>query len=391
MNKILLPTVAFVTAALVLATEVEAEQSSVVERSIAERIAARTFPSVFQAWSPADNLPDEDPVAVTARHDLMWHGAGWYGLEWDRKPSGLGERLTRASIEKACKRRRALLRLNPNIILLTEIRYRDAWRHFLPEDHKWWMRDEEGNRVRGWAEGGFLRLDFANPEFRAHVARRAKAVVASGAVDGVMLDWWRDDDHRLALAKAVREAIGKKYLIIANANDRIAPRTAPYINGYFMECTRSRAPADWRRIASTLKWAEKNLQPPRTNCVETWYHKSRNDLHLMRAVTTLTLTHSNGYCLFSDPNPLPSPDHRHNWYRFWDKSLGKPTGKGRQQPDGTVTRQFQKGTVIYNPMGNETVTVTFSDLRTSRATGESAKTHVLNSADGDIYLKVKSN
>ena len=158
-----------------------------------------------------------------------------------------------------------------------------------------------------------------------------------------------------------------------------------------MECTRSDSPADWLRIASTLKWAEQKLRPPRVNCVETWYHNSRVDLHLMRATTTLVLTHSNGYCLFSDPNPLPSPDHRHNWYRFWDKTLGKPTGKGRQQPDESFARQFQEGTVIYNPMGSETVTVTFSDLRVSRATGESAKTHTLNSADGDIYLKARSN
>jgi len=43
---------------------------------------------------------------------------------------------------------------------------------------------------------------------------------------------------------------------------------------------------------------------------------------LMRAVTTLTLTHGNGCCLFSDPNPLPTRDHLHNWHAFWNKSLG---------------------------------------------------------------------
>lgn len=50
----------------------------------------------------------------------------------------------------------------------------------------------------------------------------------------------------------------------------------------------------------------------------------RNDFALMRMVTTLSLVFSNGYTLFSDPNSLPTPDHAHDWYPFWDKSLGKP-------------------------------------------------------------------
>jgi len=37
----------------------------------------------------------------------------------------------------------------------------------------------------------------------------------------------------------------EKALIIANANDRTTPQTAPYINGYFMECYRSRTAKDW--------------------------------------------------------------------------------------------------------------------------------------------------
>ena len=286
--------------------------------------------------------------------------------------------------------RQRLLELNPNIILIAEIRYRDAGRGFLPTDHEWWMRDNKGNLVSGWAEGRFIRLDFSNPKFREHIVRRAKAVVESGVVDGVMLDWWSDDEHRLALVKAVRKAIGEKYLIIANANDRTTPRTAPYINGYFMECYKSRTADDWKRIAATLEWAEKNLRPPRVNCVETWYHKSRMDLNLMRAVTTLSLTHSNGYCLFSDPNPLPSGDHLHNWYPFWDKSLGKAISKGRSGSDGTISREFENGTVVYNPMGNKTVTVVFTETQTSVAGGKSLKKHVLKSPDGDIFLRLKA-
>jgi hypothetical protein len=110
----------------------------------------------------------------------------------------------------------------------------------------------------------------------------------------------------------------------------------------------------------------------------------------MRATTALSLTCSNGYCLFSDPNPLPTGDHRHNWYPFWDSNLGKPASPGVTMPDGTIRREFENGTVIYNPMGNETVTIAFDKARTSAAGGKTLKSHELKGPDGDIYLKRKA-
>lgn len=209
-----------------------------------------------------------------------------------------------------------MLRCNPNLVLIAEIRYRDAHRSYLPDGHAWWRRDSRGKIVAGWAEGGYLQLDFGQAAFREQVALQAQAAVASGVVDGIMLDWWQDDEDRLALIKAIRARIGDGALIVANANDRRTPKTAPFINGYFMECYRSKTAEDWSRIADTLAWAEIHLRPPRVNCVETWFHTSRADENLMRCVTTLSLTQSDGYCLFSDPNPLPTPDHLHTWYPF---------------------------------------------------------------------------
>jgi hypothetical protein len=56
------------------------------------------------------------------------------------------------------------------------------------------------------------------------------------------------------------------------------------------------------------------------------------------------LVFSNGYALFSDPNSLPTPDHLHDWYPFWDKSLGKPAGPhanlNRPNLNGAYTRQW---------------------------------------------------
>jgi hypothetical protein len=355
-------------------------------QAVAQRLAARSFPSVFQAWSPADNLNVEDELKTIARHDLVFHGAGFFGLQWNNSFEGLADGFTPRSIIEARDRRKTLLKKNPAIIMLAEIRYRDADRTFLPKDHAWWRRAADGKLEAGWDEGGYIQLDYSNAAFRNHVAVQARAAVESGVVDGVLLDWWDDDEDRIALIKAIRKAIGEEALILANANDRTTPLTAPFINGYFMECDHSDTAEDWKKISTSLRWAEKNLREPRINCLETWYHKSRDDLNLMRATTTLSLTQSDGMCLFSDPNPLPTGDHLHNWYDFWNKSLGRPLSPGALQRDGTWRRSFEKGFVIHNPMGNQPVTVLLPEPVTSRATGRRARTHLLGDCDGDIFL-----
>ncbi len=162
-----------------------------------------------------------------------------------------------------------------------------------------------------------------------------------------------------------------------------------------MEVTSTSQAQDWQRVADTLAWAEEHLLQPRVNCLETWFQHSREDLSLMRATTTLSLTHSNGYCLFSDPNPLPVPDHLHNWYPFWDKEieagrlkLGKPVASRVVWEDGVVTRLFQYGMVAYNPKGNGPVTLMLAKPTISTATGKAANKHVLDDEDGDIYVSL---
>ena len=133
--------------------------------------------------------------------------------------------------------------------------------------------------------------------------------------------------------------------------------------------------------------AEENVRKPRINCIETSYRKSRDDLALMRASTTLCLTLSNGYCLFADPDALPTLDHLHNWYPFWDMKLGKATGAAVKRADGSISREFDLGTAVYNPVGSRTTAVAFPEARTSAATGRTAKEHTVNGGDGDLFLK----
>jgi len=361
------------------------------ELPVTQRIAGRSYPSVFQAWSPADNIKNEDKLTTAARHDLLFSTVGFFGLKWNHKYPGLATGFTPESIQQALKTRQSLLTRNPHIVLLAEIRYRDASPHFLSPDHKWWRRDKSGKPALGWKEGGYIQLNFDNPQYRRHVAARARAAMQSGVLDGIMLDWWRDKNpNHIELLKAVRQAIGESALIIVNPNINKIPNSAAMVNGLFMECGSCKAPESWTAIADTLVWAEKNLRKPTINCVETWYHHSRNDLPIMRAITTLTLTFSDGYCLFSDPNPLPTWDHLHNWYSFWDKRLGKPLGPGGKKTDGAVYREYENGTVVYNPPGNKEVAIHFQDKRLSVASEKQSNVHVIKPADGDIFVKLKN-
>lgn len=358
--------------------------------SATERIAARTFPSIFQAWNRADNLQSEDTWTTLARHDLVFHAPDFFGLNWADKYPGISTSFTTDSQASAIGTRKKLLSKNPHLVMLAELRYRDAHQSYLPENHAWWKR-KDGQRVIGWEEGGYFLLDFSNPAYRTQIAQQAKRIIDTGVFDGIMLDWWEDDEDRLKLVQAIRREIGDKALILVNANDRKTPETAAFINGYFMECYQSKTPEDWKKIAETLRWAESNLQAPRINCVETWFQKSRADLHLMRATTTLSLTLSDGYCLFSDPNPLPAPDHLHDWYDFWNKSLGRPKAKGVQNQDGSIQREFDQGFAVYNPPGNRPVTITFTTPHTAVSSRTSGLTFTVPPADGDLFLKVSSN
>lgn len=355
-------------------------------QTAAERIASRQFPSVFQAWNPVDSLKDEDKWTLLARHDLVFHAPDFFGLNWAGEFQGLSTTFTKDRQEAAMRTRKLLLGKNPNLIMLAELRYRDAHQSYLPEEHAWWRR-KDGRRVVGWEEGSYFLLDFSNSAYRDQVAQQAKAVMDSGVFDGLMLDWWEDDEDRLALVKAIRKQIGDRALILVNANDRQTPRTAAFVNGYFMECYKSKTVDDWKQIAETLEWAESNLKQPRINCLETWFHQSRQDLHLMRATTTLCLTLSDGYCLFSDPNPLPTPDHLHDWYGFWDRSLGRPQAKGDRKLDGSIQRKFDRGLAVYNPPGNKPVTIDFMTPHTAASSRKTAMTFTVPAGDGDLFLK----
>ena len=159
-----------VIGAILLAATVHA--GAAVGDDIAPRIAARGFPSVFQAWNPATPLPGRDADAMLAMHDLAFLSPSTLGLKSDEAYEGAAMTFTSGSVTAARARRATLLAKNPHLILLAEVRYRDAPKGFLSDDSQWWKRDEHGEYVLGWAEGGYRLLDLAQPAVESPNARR---------------------------------------------------------------------------------------------------------------------------------------------------------------------------------------------------------------------------
>lgn len=350
----------------------------------APRVGGRDYPSVFQAWSPADPLKWK----VDPRHDLAFIGQSGMGLVWDKSGAGfdgLSVAFTPASVAKGLAQRRALLGVNPHLVLLMEVRYRDARAEFLPPGSPMWMGADKNRPDVGYLLGDmqYYKLDYSRDDVQSLAAAKCAAAVRSGVFDGCMLDWWQDQPDQVKILQKIRQAAGERALIIVNANNREVPQSAPYINGIYMEVTHR--DDDIAVVTKTLEWAEGAVREPRINCLELWLYKSRQELDRMRLTTTIGLVHSDGYVLFGDPDGLAAPEHQHDWYPFWNKSLGHP---GRRVPrsDGALQREYDKGTVISNP-GAAPVTVTFPESRLSAATGLRSQTHSVPALDGDLFLR----
>ena len=129
----------------------------------ADRYQARSFPSIFQAWAPAENLHEksdspllplsiqESSLATTCRHDLIWSGPEPFGLRFNHRFQGLADSFVLAK-KKGVLDKSEILSCNPHAVLAVEIRYHDAAPDYLPEDSPWWKRNAQGKRILAWAE-----------------------------------------------------------------------------------------------------------------------------------------------------------------------------------------------------------------------------------------------
>ena len=426
--------------------------------------ARRSYPAIFQAWNGIENRPDTDELHRLAEHDLAFaHPYALLKIAWnisEEQPyAGLATALNPNQLDTASERKQELSALNPNLLLLVELRYRDAryvsrqneadvesrWEvGYFPPDSPYWLKGRNGKPVIGWGEDtngdgkidesdkilGYL-IDFTNPDMQNLMVNQAVALYKSGLFDGIILDWWNEDyatssiavddwsetiltpeaelEARLAILRKIREQVGDDFLILVNANTRQIPKSAPDVNGLFMECYKQDHTKGYNlnqilQMEKTLLWAEQHLREPRINCLEGWRvvtdyngdldtrvaeRNSEENQQWMRMITTLSLTHSDGYVLFGDDNAIPVPDHLHNWYDFWDADLGQPIQeKAVQYRDvaGLFIREYENGWAVYNRSG-ATRTVTFDEPVIGVNSGKRNSRHEIPDFDGEIFLK----
>ena len=398
-----------------------------------DRIENRDYPSIFSAWQNIINLPSLSWDERLAYHDLRFSGLR-FGVQWRTTSEGVG---LFGAFEPAKEQRDAMLSRNPNMIFLVTLNYYAAHPSEYPEDSPYWLRDESGNRIEDVGWNAFL-IDFTLPEVQDYFVKQAIEIAKCGLYDGIFLDWWRDEWHgdewqeepfiryyagdvgktAISLLRRIREGVTKDdFLIIVNTNRTKIPRSAPYVNGTFMETIDGRDYTGLAEMESTLLWSEQNFQYPQINCLEGWADKrepldSPTNQRWMRVFTTLSLTHSNGYVNLvsgivsrnhthlyeiweghSAEHARGEPGdhtHQHYWYPFWNANLGRPVGEKAQLYDknveGLFIREFTNGWAVYNRSGKEQM-ITLAMETTGVASGVTATQHTVPDLDGEMYLK----
>ena len=392
--------------------------------TVRERIANRSFPAIFQAWNDIVGLDHLTWEQRHVLHDLHWSSG--LGTEWDITTTqpyrGLSTSLE-AYLPYSQDLRDRRLAHNPNMVFIREMAIVTSNEDRLPLDSDLLLKNENGEIMR--SPDGTPIVNLLNPAVQDLYIKRIIAHDQCGLLDGVLFDsigdhglgWKRyypsettEEDIIQALVhifRTARQHVRDEFLIIINANWTKPTRFAEYINGTFME-TGKDYPGGYSRpwlieLEDVLSWAEHNLREPRINCLEGEGMSIEppdgpNNLRWMRLFTTMNLTHSDGYVLyttgFRDLKNLGIPgydaDHDHLWHDFWDADLGHPIGVKSQLYQnlaGLFIREFTNGWAVYNRSGEEqTITLPRSSIGVS--SNKQDITHSLPDLDGEIYLRV---
>ena len=382
------------------------------------RLENRSFPSVLAAWGGLGRSPVVNQPHLSAKEHLAQHDLYFSALMFRQRLFNTGNGWeVRGDLKEAEQLRDDFLALNPNMLFLVEIRMRTEWIEDYPEDWSHWLRDSEGEIPALEAGSPTALIDFTNPDTQERIIQQAIAVSKCGLYDGIFFDHWTEDgsvlaDHKMPegyvgneaeqrardiILERIRAETRTNFLIMGNTNDRIIPRTASNINGGYMEVgipasgTGDRLEEKLARVENALLWLEQNLRAPRINglqgeIIPVEAPDNPNNLRWMRAVTTLHLTHSDGYVLFKLGD---GPDHY--WYDFWDADLGHQIGGKAQlyqETDGLYIREFTNGWAVYNHSGEAQV-ITLPQEVQGVASGHVNTEHELPNLDGEMYLRVK--
>ena len=402
---------------------------------IHSRIQNITYPSVFQACGDIINMPRLSREEGIAYHDLFFCRET-FGWTWT--PTSDGNLRLMGDRGEATGTTDRIRAQNPNTLLLSSIEYFVAYFNEFPDDWPYFVRDDAGNRIefKTWNQ---YPIDFTHPAVQEMVIQQAAEIARCGIFDGIGIDHWSKGgigsitdeeawDAKDRIIQGIRDAVDDDFLIlVTTSNDTIPPRHAEYINGLFMETTEDYEGgytyAGLAHIENTLLWAEENLREPQINClagrgVRNEPLDSPRNLQWMRLWTTMNLTHSDGYVMFTMGGNLDHPAHpfefwpghadahaqgiRHThqnskyWYDFWDADLGRPIGgdetKGQLYEDreGLFIREFTNGWAVYNRSGTAQEIELPQEVSGWSSGVKHQRRHTLADLDGEIYLKAKT-
>ena len=396
-----------------------------------ERLNNRSYPSVVRAWDDVVGQDHLSPIERGMLHDLWFNPDSHFEIRWDITPTALTPGLSTqlAGLPGVSyDLRRSAQQLNPDTIALASIHiYSLLPEEEFPPDSHLWLRDSNGEIAKRLDFDGNLypMVDIFEPEVQNLFVNRILAIERCGVFDGVFLDEFLHHGTAFAgrdlydatdeeiiqvwvnILEAVRSQTRDDFLILMNVNETKPTRFAEYVNGVFTESFRDYSGGyshEWIMVfEDILSWAENNLREPRINClygggINIEPPDGPNNLRSMRMFTSLSLTHSNGYVIYTDGSrgghyTSISPfgaHHRHLWFDFWNADIGQPTGPKAQlheNTEGLLIREFTKGWAVYNRSGKSHV-VTLPERVQSVRSGVQNTQHAVPDLDGDIYLRV---
>lgn len=404
--------------------------------SVISRLQTRDYPSVFQAWDTLIGSEDAESYnKQITRHDLHW--SPFFELQWHTSAAeptyGLSTRLG-GDMEKAKAIREQRLLLNPNMVFLVEIRLHNYFGlDALPPDSTFWLRNAIEANIKNSVAWDEYSLDILNSELQQLLINRIVGIAECGLFDGVLLDGFLNQgagyyshlnigtdeeiiEAHAQILKGVREQVRDDFLILVNAGDGKVPVHSEYVNGSFMEI------GPWHQggysykylqeVEDTLLWNERNLRSPQINSLRPqgfgqYSPDAPENKRWMRLFTTMSLTHSDGYILYTtgrsdffngvDEKGEFIPHHEHIWYDFWNAPLGRPIGGNESKGvlhktskgvtiDGLFIREFTNGWAVYNRSRKPQV-IQLPEQATGVESRLRNTLHILPDLDGEIYLK----
>ena len=392
-----------------------------------ERIKNRTFPSIALPGSSLFDVNtkkiltygEKDYLEEAAKHDIH-HYSTQFGMVWyltaEKPYYGLSNRLAGA-FEHLIVEYEWHAQRNPNMLFLPEMRITNHQElDAFPPDSDFWLRDADGNIIKNSVPWDEFVIDILNPKVQQILIDRVVGLAECGLFDGVMFDAWVpfhasmyrkhfgiDEEvvieAYINILKGIRALVRDDFLILVNRNRHKSPRYAEWINGSFMETNVDSFPEGYTyegliEIEDALLWNEKHLREPRINILqgEGVFEpvNSPNNLRWMRVFTTMSLTHSDGYCIFRSPTEIDGYiQGTHIWHDFWNADLGHPIGEKGQHYDnreGVFIREFTNGWAVYNRSGKPQE-IRLRAASTGWNSGYTSEKHVLADLDGEIYIK----